>query len=334
MYIDRFINNKYIALLSYCININKNNSIIVDLKYVSRNKVMFLRSVGKKLDLNSINLFNFLLQLRKKDRITASANKLIYSYKKKLKAGLRLFLHKLSRKRISLKLKEFRKSKLIKILNIKLRKFKKKIYRNIQCRFRYYNFINANTNLHKFFKKIKLLRFIVHKLLHYQVLGNSLLLDVFLNLNLHPLFFKRFKFHFLLFIRNAKEVKKKFNFNNFNLFLFSKVYPKLVKFSNLLFSLGILRKTSWLFTSLYTKVAKQLVTLLTLGFDLKYLNKYKNYMSNLSYVNYINVSFKLTISRKLHKRKFRRYYKKFKKFNFLNFFNLAFKKLVAFLFVY
>ena len=33
MYIDRFINEKYIQLMCYCIDLNKNNRVIVDLKY-------------------------------------------------------------------------------------------------------------------------------------------------------------------------------------------------------------------------------------------------------------------------------------------------------------
>jgi len=33
MYLDRFINDKYTQLMSYCIDLNKNNRVIVDLKY-------------------------------------------------------------------------------------------------------------------------------------------------------------------------------------------------------------------------------------------------------------------------------------------------------------
>ena len=33
MYIDSFINDKYIQLMSYCNDLNKNYRVIVDLKY-------------------------------------------------------------------------------------------------------------------------------------------------------------------------------------------------------------------------------------------------------------------------------------------------------------
>lgn len=115
--------------------------------------------------------------------------------------------------------------------------------------------------MHKRFKKIKLLRFIVHRLLHNQVKGNVTLLDGFLGLNLHPLFFRRFKKHFLIYIRNAK---KKFNFNkfNFNKFNFNfiyKLYPKLFKIGNLTLHLSGLKDVNKLLNSLYLNVAKNLV---------------------------------------------------------------------------
>jgi hypothetical protein len=57
-------------------------------------------------------------------------------------------------------------------------------------------------------------------------------------------------------------------------------------------------------------------------------------MSNLTNVNYIKVSFKLTTFKNRNWRKIRRYLRKFKRMNFLVFFNLMFSKLVGFLFIY
>ena len=95
----------------------------------------------------------------------------------------------------------------------------------------FYFFLYSCLALYKFSKKVKLLRLILHKLLNYQILGNIRLFDVFLKLNLHPLFLKRFKFHFLSFFKILnKKSKKTFNFNKFNLFYASKVFPKIIKY--------------------------------------------------------------------------------------------------------
>lgn len=349
MYIDRFINNKYIALLRYCININKDNSIIVDLKYGERNKTLLLRKLGKKLNFNAIYLRKFLLKFRESNKIISNTKISICLYKTKLKKKLRLFyikFRKYSKKWLSkvkvpknyikvvykavYKYKQLKETKLIKFLKNKLIKYKIKKYRRLQKKIWFYNFINANTNLHKRFRKIKLLRFIVHRLLHNQVKGNVLLLDGFLGLNLHPLFFRRFKKHFLIYIRNAK---KNFNFNKFNLNFISKLYPKIFKIGNLTLYLSGLKNVNRLLNFLYLNVAQKLVNWLTLDFDYKYLNKFRNLMSNLSNVNYIKVSFQLRAKKKGW-RKTRRYLRKFKKMNFLGFFNLMFAKLVAYVFFY
>ena len=161
------------------------------------------------------------------------------------------------------------------------------------------------------------------------------LFDVFLNLNLHPLFLKRFKFHFLSFFKILnKKSKKKFNFNNFNLFYSSKVFPKIIKLGSLLLSLSRVKKINTLFGLLYNNVINKLSRLLTFDVDLKYFNKFKNYVLNLRNINYIQVSFKLTVFKNKKKRKIRRYLRKFKRINFFNFFNLVFLKLIIFLFLY
>jgi hypothetical protein len=334
MYIDRFINNKYIALMRYCININKGNSIIVNFKYDARNKILFLRSVGKNNNFNAIHLRKFLLRLRKSNKVIFNKKFSIYLHKIKIKKKLMRYLKFLDKKRIPFKYKQLIKTRLIKILNYKLKQFKKNQYKEgIYNKVWFYNFINANTNLYKRFKKIKLLRFIVHKLLHYQVMGNVTLLDGFLGLNLHPLFFKRFKFHFLIFIKNEK-LRKTYNFNKFNLSFIYKIYPKMLKFGNLILYLSKLRKLNRFFNSLYLNIASKLASLLTLDVSSKYLNKFRYYMENSNNINYTRVSFKLRGFKKRHWRKKRRFLKKFKRMNFLIFFNLAFFKLVTFLFLY
>ena len=336
MYVDRFLNNKHVALLRYCININKENSIIVDFKYGMRNKTLLLRRVGNKLNFNDLHLRRFLFKLRKSNKYVSFINMFTYLYKIKLKRKLRLYFKKVNRTIISYKDKKNKKNKYIKFLNIKFKNFKKKqkikILRSIKKKFRSYSYINANTFLHKYFKKIKLLRFIIHKLLNNQVLGNVALLGGFLDLNLHPLFLKRFKYHFLISLGNVS--KKRFNFNNFNLLFASKIFPKIIKFGNYIFNLSALIKKKRLFNSLYLIVANKYKDLLTLNFNFKYLNKFRNYMSNLTNVNYVKVSFNLSFYKNKGWRKVRRYLRKFKRINFFIFFNLAFFKLVIFLFLY
>ena len=336
MYIERFLNNKHIALLRYCININKENSIIVDLKYGVRNNTLLLRRVGKNFNLNGFHLRSFLLNFRRSNKYILCTNIFIYLYKNKLKRKLRFYLNKLSKKRISSQLKKSKKIKFIKFLNVKFKNLKKKRkikqLRFMKKVFRSYSFINANTNLHRYFKKIKLLRFIIHKLLHKQVLGNVSLLGGFLALNLHPLFLRRFKYHFLMYLGNVR--KKRFNFNNFNLLFASKIFPKIIKFGSYILNLSAWIKKNQFFYSLYLIAANKFVDLLTLNFNLKYLSKFKNYMSNLANVNYIQVSFNLTAASYRRWRRARRYLRKFKRINFFIFFNLAFLKLVIFLFLY
>jgi len=148
--------------------------------------------------------------------------------------------------------------------------------------------------LYKNFKKIKLLRFIIHRLLHNQVKGNVQLFDGFLGLNLHPLFFGRFKSHFLIYIRSyIKNIKKKFNFNTFNLKFIDELSSRLLKFGNLILHFSSFKNVNRFFNLLYLNVAENFSNLLTLNFDYKYLNKFRKFMSNLCYQNYVQVSFKL-----------------------------------------
>lgn len=337
MYTDSFINKKYIALLCYRLSLNKNNSIIVDLKYVKRNKIMLLRSYKKLFNFKTVNLRALLSKLRKSNIKCIIYKIQINWYKRKLRKELLAYLKTLKLRNLNLLTNELKKKKCIKKLNIKLKNFKKEkkriINNNKKPRFLY--FINANMTLQNFSKKFKLLRFILQKLLHYQVMGNVRLLDVFLNLDLHPLFLKRFKSHFLIFFRRiTKKLKKKFNFNNFNLYYASKVFPKIVKFGFFLFFLGKVRRFNNFFYLFYDNVVNKLSRLLNFDIDLKYFNKFKNYLFNLRNINYIKLSFKLYVFNRKNKKKLRRYLRKFKRINFFNFFNLIFLKLVIFLFLY
>ena len=341
MYVDNFINKKYIALLYYSKILNKNNSVIVDLKYVKRNKIILLRSYKQIYNIKVSNLRTLLLQLKKSNLNSLIYKIKVYWYKEKLRKYLILYIKELKLRNFNVSLKNYKImiNKCIKNLNIKLKIFKKKIYntirsfKNFKTKFLY--FINAIVTLHKFSKKVKLLRLILHKLLNYQISGNARLFDVFLKLNLHPLFLKRFKFHFLSFFKILnKKSKKKFNFNKFNLFYASKVFPKIIKFGSLFFFLSRAKKSNTLFDLLYDNVINKLSRLLIFNVDLKYFNKFKNYVLNIRNINYIQLSFKLTVFMNKNKRKIRRYLRKFKRINFFNFFNLVFLKLIIFLFLY
>ena len=335
MYIDRFINSKYVALLRYCIKINKDNSVIVDFKYGIRNKTLILYRVSKKADSKATNLRGFLLNLHKKNKIISNTDYSIYLYKKKFDKKYNLYVSKLNKRFRSLKYKQYIKSKLLNILRLKCAKFKEEKDRYLLTKLRSYYLINASTYLHKFFKKNKMLRLIVQKLLHNQVFNNTRLLNAFLSLELHPLFLKRFKSHFLVDMKDV--IKKKFNFNNFNLNIINIVFPKILKIVKVIFKLSRFNKVNRFFNALYLNAINKLRSFLILDFKFKYLKNFKNYMSNLCNINYIRVSFKLVILKTINRRKLRkvrRYYRKFKRMNFFLFFNLVFTKLVIFLFLY
>ena len=201
MYIDHFINDKYIALLCYRININKRNSIIVDFKYGIRNKTLLLYQFGKKSNYNVAQLSKFLSKLDGSNRIVFNTKFSILKYRNKLKKRFLFFCKYVNKAKIFSVYKKKIKSKFIAQLNEKFKKKQIKVLRRAKTLFKSsynYNFLNLNTNLNKRFKKFKLLRFIIHKLLHNQVLGNVSLLGSVLDLELHPLFLRRFKYHFLL----------------------------------------------------------------------------------------------------------------------------------------
>ena len=331
MYIDNFINNKYIVLFRYCIHLNNDNNIIVDLKYSKCNKFLLLRKVIKKLNFDVYALRNFLLKLRKRNNMSLYI-KIINLYNKKiLKKKLRKFKKVIRKLRITFKERKIRELKFIKSLKLILRALKRKRYRKMKKYIRSYSLINGNVNFSKKFKKIKMLRFIVHKLLHNQVLGNVLLFDGFLGLNLHGLFVRRFKSHFLIYFKNEK---KKFNFNKFNLILFYKLFFKIVKFGSYILYLSKFKFLNRFFDFLYSNVVNKFKKFITFDLKFKHFNKYKNYLLNLRNINYIKFSFKLTIFRHDNKKKVRRYLRRFKKINLFSFLNLAFLKLVIFLFLY
>jgi hypothetical protein len=339
MYIDNFIDKKYLALLYYSINLNKDNSVIVDFKYVKRNKILLLRSYKQKFNLKASNLRALLSKLKKKSFNSLIYKIKLYLYRIKLRKDLILYIKELKKLKDSKVLLKEYKNKFIKNLNLKFKFYKKTTYNIIRTfkkfKPKFLYFINAIVTLRKFSKKLKLLRVILHKLLHYQVLGNARLFDVFLNLNLHPLFLKRFKFHFLLFFKNLnKKSKKKFNLNNFKLYYSSKVFPKIVKLGFLLLCLSRVKTINTLVSLLHSNVINRLSRLLTFDVNLKHFNKFKNYILNLRNTNYIKLSFKLTVFNNKNKKKIRRYLRKFKRINLFNFFNLVFLKLIFFLFLY
>ena len=339
MYIDNFIDKKYIELLYYSINLNKNNSVIVDLKYVKRNKILLFRSYKQKFNFKASNLRALLLKLKKNNFNNLIYKMKLHLYKNKLREDLILYIKELKKLKDSKVLLKEYKNKFIKNLNIKFKFYKKNTYniirtfKKLKPKFLY--FINAIVTLRKFSNKFKLLRLILHKLLHYQVLGSARLFDVFLNLNLHPLFLKRFKFHFLSFFKILnKKSKKKFNFNNFTLYYSSKIFPKIVKFGLFLLFLSRVKTINTLFSSLHSDIVHKFSRLIFFDVNLKHFNKFKNYVLNLRNTNYIKLSFKLTVFNNKNKRKVRRYLRKFKRINLFNFFNLAFLKLIIFLFLY
>ena len=332
MYIDSFINSKYIALFRYCVNLNKDNNIIVDFKYGKQNRILFLREASKKINIEVYNLRSLLLKLRKRNNII-SYKKILKLYNKKiLKKKLCKFRKLIRKVNLNFNEKKIREVKFIKLLKLKLNKAKSLKYRLIKKHIKSFYLINANVNLSPLFKKIKMLRFIVHKLLHNQVLGNALLLDGFLGLNLHGLFVRRFKHHFLIFFKNGKN--KKFNFNKFNFILFYKLFFKVIKFSSFILNLSKFKSLNGFFDSLYNNVVNKLKIFLTFDLNFKHFNKFKNYLLNWKNINYIKFSFKLTIFKNKNKKKIRRYLRKFKRLNLFSFLNLAFLKLIVFLFLY
>ncbi len=331
MYIDSFINSKYVALFRYCINLNKDNNIIVDFKYGKQNKILFLREASKNLNIEVSSLRSLLLKLRKRNNII-SYRKIIKLYNKKLlKKMLRKFRILIRKVRINFKEKKKQEVNFIKSWKKKLNIAKLFKYRLIKKHIKSFYLINANVNLNPLFKKIKMLRFIVHKLLHNQVLGNALLLDGFLGLNLHGLFVRRFKYHFVIFFKNEK---KKFNYNKFNFILFNKLFFKINRLGSFILNLSRLKLLNGFFDTLYRNVVNKLRKFITFDLNFKHFNKFKNYLLNWKNINYIKFSFKLTIFKNKNKKKVRRSLRKFKRLNLFYFFNLAFLKLIVFLFLY
>jgi hypothetical protein len=114
MYIDSFINSKYVALFRYCINLNKDNNIIVDFKYGKQNKILFLREASKNLNIEVSSLRSLLLKLRKRNNII-SYRKIIKLYNKKLlKKMLRKFRILIRKVRINFKEKKKQEVNFIK----------------------------------------------------------------------------------------------------------------------------------------------------------------------------------------------------------------------------
>jgi hypothetical protein len=311
MYINNFINDKYIAFHRYCIYLNRDNSSIVDLKYENLNSILLLRKNSKKFKAYSNSYL--LSNLRKEDKITRI---------------LRIFRNL----RISSRKKKYIKYWFLKYLKFKSKKIKIKIF-DIAKKSRHYYFINTNVNYHKHFKKNKLLKFILNKLLKKQVFSNALPFDAVLSLNLHPLFFRRFKTRFLF---SLSRMKYPFNFNKYHWHFIYRIIPKMLNFIYL-FSYLIKVRGFNVFNKLYYNlVYNKFFALGSLRADPKYFNKFIKYIVNLRNINYINVSFNL-VKRSLKKKKkriIRRYLKKYKKFNFFIFLNLAFIKLIIFLFLY
>lgn len=333
MYIDRFINDKYIYLFRYYKFLNSKNCIIVYLKYGKYNSEFFLRKLYKGLSLNKFKYL--LLQLNKKTKVALLINTKKRILQKLRKNELIHFFLILLKARIPLKYKILISSKFIKLLKLKFKyrfKFlKKKNKRDIKKFYSFYNLINYNVNLNFFIKKIKLLKFILNKILKPQVMANAALLDGFLNLNLHSLFLRRFRFRFLKFI---KKLKSTFNYNNFNYKFTSNTFKKIVNFGYLHLVLSKLKQFSIFNQLLYNNNLKKLQHLLNFDFKFKFLNKFKKYIINFKNINYIKCSFKLWVYVRKNRRKIRRKIKKFRKINFFIFLKLAILKLINFLFLY
>src|ERR1700759_471342 len=108
MYIDNFINKKYLALLYYSKNLNKNNSVIVDFKYVKRNKILLLRSYKQLYNLKVSNFRALLLKLKKRNLKNLIYKIKIYWYKEKLRKYLILYIKELKLRNFNVSLKEYK----------------------------------------------------------------------------------------------------------------------------------------------------------------------------------------------------------------------------------
>src|SRR3982751_1650452 len=161
MYIDKFINDKYIKLVRYCLFLNSKNCIIVKFKYGKYNSLFFLRKVYKLLGNNKFNLL--LLHLKKKTKVALLIKAREIILKKRIKKELIFLFIKLLKVKVPFKLKLIIKSIFLKLLGLN-RKYKIKIMRkqnkrDIKKSFSSYNFINYNVNFNNFIKKVKVLKF-------------------------------------------------------------------------------------------------------------------------------------------------------------------------------
>jgi hypothetical protein len=333
MYIDKFINDKYIKLFRYCLFLNSKNCIIVKFKYGKYNSLFFLRKVYKLLGNNKFNLL--LLHLKKKTKVALLIKAREIILKKRIKKELIFFFIKLLKVKVPFKLKLIIKSIFLKLLGLN-RKYKIKIMRkqnkrDIKKSFSSYNFINYNVNFNNFIKKVKVLKFLLNRVLKPQVMANILLYDGFLGLNLHSLFVRRFRFRFLKFL---KKLKQKFNYNNFHFKFTSLVFKKLVNLGYLYLFFGKNINFSVFNKLLFNKIEAELQQLLNLNLNLKFLNKFKKYIINLKNINYIKCSFDIFVFKRKQRRVIKIRLKKFRKFNFFIFFKLAILKLIIFLFLY
>jgi hypothetical protein len=326
MYIDSFINDKYITLFRYSIFLNKNNSIIVDFEYDKWNSILFLRRFYKSR--TSKTLFNLLFKLSKQHKIVLLTNQV----KKKFKRNYLIFCKNLRKVHCKLKYKIMLKKGCVQLIKSKIKAIRKLIKLNYKkiFKFKSYNLVNVNVNLRQFSTKSKkkMFKFILNKIVKNQARANALLLDQFLNLNLHALFFKRFKFHF--FKDLEKKIFNNFNFNNFNLYFISKMYTKIVNIGYYYLFLSKEKINNIFYYLLYKNLRKNFYNI----FNYKYFNQFKNYLVNIKYINYTKISFKIKAFGKMNKKNKKRIiknYRKYKKSNFLLFFNLAFLKLVIFL---
>jgi hypothetical protein len=331
MYLDRFINDKYIQLMCYCIDLNKNNRVIVDFKYDQWNVIMYLRYATK-----GIQPYNVLTKLQAENNIGLYKSYIKLFLKNNLKNKYYNLNYNMYKEHIPFNIRRILNFRCIQLIKLKKKKFKKANPWDYKKLSRSYNLISVNVNLYKSFKKKRFFKFFLNKLLKKQVAANGRLLDGYLNLNLHVLFLRRFKLRFYEFMKKKKTLKK-FNFNNFNLYFTSKVFPKIVNFEYLLLYLSKVKNLNIFYDLLYNKVSKKLSNFLTFNIDFKYLSRYKKYFFNIRHINYVNVSFTLNAigsMNKKKKRKTRKFLRKYKKNNFFLFFNLAFIKLVIFVFLY
>jgi hypothetical protein len=282
-----------------------------------------------------------LLKLCNKNKISLYTDKEKIIIKNKIKKSFLIFYNNLLKAPISFKFKKLLKNKFIQFIKLKIRSFNKINLKEKLCvlkkKFRSYSLINANINLRQFSKNKnkRIFKFILNKLIKKQAVANALLFDQYLNLNLNVLFFKRFKFHFLNDFYQILFNKKKFNFNNFNLYFMSKIYSKIVNFGHLFLYFSKVKNINIFNNMLYNYISKKFSKLF--NFEYKFFNQFKKFLVNIRYINYIKISFNIKAFgsiNKRNKRKIRKYFKKYKKNNIFLFFNLAFLKLVIFLFLY